>query len=176
MTKQGIIKGLSEGHIVFVHYILSLSYKEFTFSVPGKWTAGQQMDHIYRTTSFLPLAFRIPTLITGLMYGKATRPSMEYDELVQKYLSHLQTGVGATGLFIPGDIPYSQRTMLADKLLDKVSRINNALDLLPERDLDRSLLPHPILGKITYREMLYFTIYHVNHHCALVKKYTAEIR
>jgi len=32
------------------------------------------------------------------------------------------------------------------------------------------LLPHPLLGKVTVREMLYFTIHHVQHHHALVER------
>jgi hypothetical protein len=30
-------------------------------------------------------------------------------------------------------------------------------------------LPHPLLGKLTLREMIYFTIYHVQHHHKLVQ-------
>lgn len=38
-----------------------------------------------------------------------------------------------------------------------------------EQELDQTILPHPLLGKITLREMLYFTIYHVEHHHHLTK-------
>lgn len=173
MTKDLIIKELSDRHILFVDYILSLSFKEFMFSFQNKWTPGQQMDHIFRAISILPLAFKMPTLITGLIIGRATKPPMEYDQLVQKYLWRLESGAMASRVFIPRKIPYSQRITLADKLLNKISKINAAVDMISERDLDQFMLPHPILGKITYREMLYFTMYHVNHHYALVKKYIA---
>jgi hypothetical protein len=33
-----------------------------------------------------------------------------------------------------------------------------------EPALDRHLLPHPLLGKLTVREMLFFTLYHNVHH------------
>ncbi len=33
-----------------------------------------------------------------------------------------------------------------------------------EEDLDRYVLPHPLLGKLTLREMLCFTLYHNYHH------------
>lgn len=175
MTKEIIIKELSERHIIFVDYILSLTFKEFMFSFQNKWTAGQQMDHIFRTTFLLPLAFKMPTFITGLLLGRVTRYPMEYDQLVQKYVLKLEKGAKATTLFTPGKIPYSYRITLADKLINKVSKINAAIDIIPEKELDQFMLPHPILGKITYREMLYFTMYHVNHHYALVKKYISQI-
>ena len=35
-----------------------------------------------------------------------------------------------------------------------------------ENDLDRYQLPHPLLGKLTIREMLYFAIYHNLRHAS----------
>jgi hypothetical protein len=43
-----------------------------------------------------------------------------------------------------------------------------------EKDLDTLILPHPLLGKVTLREMLYFTIYHVQHHVEQVKTNLAD--
>ncbi|MBC7888881.1 MAG: DinB family protein [Ferruginibacter sp.] len=174
MTKQLIIKELSQRHTAMVDYVLSLTPKEFMFSFQNKWTAGQQMDHIIRATSLLPLAFNLPLFIPGLIFGKVNRAPLEYDELVQKYLSKLEKGAKATTIFIPKKVPYASRIKLAEKILRKISKINSAVDLISETELDHYLLPHPILGKITYREMLYFTMYHVNHHSALAKKYLAE--
>ena len=37
-----------------------------------------------------------------------------------------------------------------------------------EKKLDRYQAPHPALGKLTIREMLYFTIFHNVHHARLV--------
>jgi len=39
-----------------------------------------------------------------------------------------------------------------------------------EEDLDKLILPHPLLGKLTLREMMYFTIYHVQHHQRIVER------
>ena len=38
-----------------------------------------------------------------------------------------------------------------------------------ESDLDKYVLPHPLLGKISLREMLYFTDFHILHHNTLTK-------
>jgi hypothetical protein len=175
MTKQVIIRELSERHIIFVNYILSLSAHEFGFSFQQKWTAGQQMHHIYRCTAVLPLAFRLPKFLTGLVMGRATRPSRDYDELVQQYLIKLEKGATVNAIFRPAKVPYSYRIDLADKLVNEISSINNAIDMISEEDLDQLRLPHPILGPLSYREMLYFTMYHVDHHYALAKHYVSEI-
>ena len=38
----------------------------------------------------------------------------------------------------------------------------------PEPAFDRYRLPHPLLGKLSVREMLFFTLYHNAHHLRLV--------
>jgi hypothetical protein len=40
-----------------------------------------------------------------------------------------------------------------------------------EKNLDAYLLPHPLLGKITVREMLFFTTFHTDHHLNIMQKY-----
>jgi hypothetical protein len=43
----------------------------------------------------------------------------------------------------------------------------------PEKALDRRNLPHPLLGKLTVREMLLFTLYHNRHHVDVVRRRAA---
>lgn len=49
----------------------------------------------------------------------------------------------------------------------------SAIDVWRDADLDRYLLPHPLLGKLTLREMLFFTLYHNYHH---VQSVAARLR
>jgi len=35
---------------------------------------------------------------------------------------------------------------------------------------DAYIAPHPLLGKITLRELVYFTIYHTGHHQEGIRK------
>jgi hypothetical protein len=39
--------------------------------------------------------------------------------------------------------------------------------------LDKYIAPHPLLGKITLRELGYFTIHHMYHHLESIQKMTA---
>ncbi|HRH60621.1 MAG TPA: DinB family protein, partial [Chitinophagaceae bacterium] len=57
----------------------------------------------------------------------------------------------------------NQITAVVDSLC---KRVNNK----PEDELDVYILPHPLLGKLTLREMLYFTIYHAEHHLKNVEE------
>jgi len=44
-----------------------------------------------------------------------------------------------------------------------------------EANLDKYIIPHPLLGKLTLREMLFFTIHHNEHHLDLIKKYSSAV-
>ena len=39
-----------------------------------------------------------------------------------------------------------------------------------DAQLDQYIAPHPLLGKITVRELCYFTIYHTQHHLNIIKE------
>jgi len=170
MNKPQIAKKLIENHQSFAEYVLSLNESDFMFSTMAKWTAGQQLDHILRGVSPVKMALSLPKFVPKLLFGKTNRSSMDYNSLVSKYQSKLAAGSKASRQFIPPEINFKQREVLRNKLLKSVENLCQKIDKFSENQLDEYLLPHPILGKLTIREMLYFTIYHVEHHHLAVKR------
>ncbi|MDP1746557.1 MAG: DinB family protein [Bacteroidota bacterium] len=164
MTKQEIINKLLKKHIDFIELIKGLSDQDFMFSFDNKWTAGQQLDHIVRSVSPLKMAFSLPKFVIRMLFGKANRPSKNYDDLVKKYMSKLETGGVATGRFVPQTISLDKKEQLTNSLLKVVKDLSQKIDKYSEAQLDEYLLPHPLLGKLTIREMLFFTIHHVEQH------------
>lgn len=135
-----------------------------------KWTAGQQLDHIRLSVKPVNQALAMPKLGLKAMFGKANRPSKSYDELVTKYKLKLQEGGVATSRFIPTEVTIEQREKLIKSVNDVVGKLCKQLLDYSEKNLDELILPHPLLGKLTLREMMYFTIYHVVHHYAATEK------
>ena len=170
MTKTDIIRELTYRHEHFATFITTMSDDDFLFAPNGKWTAGQQLEHIYRAVNALVLPFRLPKFVLKMLFGTANRPSRDYDALVAKYHAKLAAGGRAAGRFVPPPVAYNHREMLRSRLLQSVQKLCKALEHYSEEDLDRYILPHPLLGKITLREMMYFTMYHVEHHSALTKR------
>jgi hypothetical protein len=164
MNKQQITEQLLENHRQFVDDVSALSESDFMLSANGKWTAGQQLEHLIRGVSPIKLAFTLPKFVPRLLFGKSDRISINYPELVTNYQGKLATGSKASRKFIPPEIVFEKRQLLQNKLLKVVGDLTAKLDNFSEEQLDRYLLPHPILGKLTMREMLYFTIYHCEHH------------
>ncbi len=174
MTKSAIQNALSTHHQLFIDRINSLSETAFVFQKNGKWSAGQQLDHINRAVSPVALAFSLPKFLPIILFGKANRPSKNYEDLVEKYKKALSKGGKASGRFIPKTISVQQKAQLTQKLHRTLDKLIAKIDLFSEEDLDSHILPHPLLGKLTFREMLYFTIYHVQHHHVLMLKYLGD--
>lgn len=113
------------------------------------------------------LAFRLPRFIVRIVGGKPNRPSRSYDELVERYRKKLSAGGRASGPYIPKPVAASRgKQKLLDQLGTAMHRMGLALNRHTEASLDNYLAPHPLLGKITLRELVYFTIYHCYHHLA----------
>ncbi|MBC7776274.1 MAG: DinB family protein [Phycisphaerae bacterium] len=168
MNRTAIIEQIDIHHSEFRHLLGSLSETEYLAAPIGKWSAGQQLDHICRSVGPVNLAFGMPAFILRIVFGKANRPSRTYEALVEKYKTKLAEGGRAAGRFIPAMANWAQREKLLRRLEKMVAALARKIEKMDENQLDTYILPHPLLGKLTLREMLYFTIYHVQHHQNLV--------
>jgi len=91
--KPEIISALHEKVDAFNNYIILLTKEQFEATPNGKWSAGQNLDHLIRAIKPLQLAYGLPKIALRIMFGKTNRPSKTYDELVTKYKTKLATGV-----------------------------------------------------------------------------------
>lgn len=167
--KDEIRKALDEKVNAFNNYIIPLNKEQLEATPGNKWSAGQNLDHLIRSIRPLQLAYSLPRFMLSLMFGKANRPSKTFDELVEKYNSRLSTGGRASGQFIPKAIVFEQKELLLKKYNKHKEKLISKIAKISEEDLDKYILPHPLLGKITLREMLFFTIHHNVHHLELLK-------
>lgn len=161
MEKTEIQQRLISNHVVFTDFIKSLTDIVARHSMPGKWTPVQQLDHIVKSVAPVKIAFALPKFVL-IFLGKANRPSRSYEELVARYKAKLAAGGKSTARYLPSS--RCERSDLVDTVHRHVQALCKRLDRFSENELDRFILPHPLLGKVTLREMLYFTIYHVEHH------------
>lgn len=164
MNKQAIINSLFERHTSFLTYINKLSPDEFLFAYQQKWTAGQQLKHIVLCVGVLVQVFNMPKSIIEQKFGLSNRPGCTYEELATKYIAKFKEGGKAPDRFVPEIIPLSQREILCKVLPSLVSELCAEIENYTEQELDMLMIPHPLLGSLTMREMLYNTIHHVEHH------------
>ena len=169
-NKSEIIVALDKNITEFNNYILSLDKDQFEISPEGKWSAGQNLEHLIRAIKPLQPAFGLPKFILKIFFGKANRPSKSYEDLVAKYKSKLAGGGKASGPYIPPLVHFKNKEALVKKYELQKQKLIRKTEKQKENELDKYILPHPLLGKITLREMLFFTIYHNEHHLEILKQ------
>ena len=171
MNKVEIIASSNKIFGKFSDYCLNISDQIFFLQPTDKWSIAQNVDHIIISTKQTKLAYSLPKFIIRLYTGKPNRPSRNYDELVKKYLSKLEAGGKASGIFIPKSISDTSKENLINKWMKISSAYLQTIENnWKEEQLDNYLAPHPLLGKITLRELCYFTIYHTEHHLDIIKQ------
>jgi hypothetical protein len=170
MTREQIAALLQTNHAEFIHQLQDLNDIDFIYAPEGKWSAAQQLDHIVKSVSPVNMALGFPKFILQWKFGAANRASKTYEELVEKYNHKLLEGGKASGRFVPAVVRAAEKEKLLSRLNKVVSGLCNKTGNQSEEALDKYILPHPLLGKLTLREMLYFTAYHVEHHRYLVEK------
>lgn len=129
-----------------------------------KWSAAENTQHLTLSARPLVLAFSLPRFVFRF-YGKPYRPSYPFDEIVKRYLQLLKDGAKATGMYVPRGVPvHGDKRAIIERFLKINRQLAEKFQSFEERELDAYFLPHPLLGKLTVREMMYFTVYHIRHH------------
>ncbi len=146
----------------------------------GVWSAGENAVHLIKSVKAVADAMKLPKLLLRALFGTGGS-SRRYGEVRELYLRALAEGAVASGRFVPsvpaggsGDEQSRSRVLAGWRRAG--DGLADALAKWREPALDKYRLPHPILGKITVREMLFFTHYHDLHHLEIVRRESAEVR
>jgi hypothetical protein len=146
---------------------------EIFFAVPhdSKWTIAQHVQHLTISTKTATAAYAIPKIIVRMLGGKSTRASVSYDELLIRYERKLTEGGKASGRYIPAPVhAASGKAVLAKWQKVSSTYLKAISNNWKDSQLDSYIIRHPLLGKITLRELCYFTIFHTGHHLKGIKK------
>lgn len=171
-TKDEILINLERVRKEFSECCYSIQEDIFFRQPSEKWSIAQNVTHLITSANMTRLAYRLPKFIVRLYGGKPNRPSRSYDELVAKYILKLEQGGKASGRFVAKPV---QPGIKKENIIDTFNKSMEILILSIEKkweedQLDRYLAPHPLLGKLTLRELCFFTIYHTEHHLKIINE------
>ncbi|MEL7001767.1 MAG: DinB family protein [Bacteroidota bacterium] len=171
MNKNEIIELLRNNYGQFIDYLTGLSQEDLDYHFENKWSAGEQLQHIVKSISPLTKAFGMPKAMIAENFGETDRVNSSYDELIDKYLGKLEEGGKAPSRFLPASSDPVNRKTLIKKLTNDLEALISLIGQFEEEELETLQLPHPLLGPISLKEMLYHAIYHVNHHLLQAQTY-----
>jgi uncharacterized damage-inducible protein DinB len=178
LTKAEITRRLRSTTEEFHQFCFEIDSDIFFQQPAEKWSVAQNVKHLVISTNATRLAFTLPKFIVKFYAGKPNRPSRSYDELVNKYHLKLQQGGKASQRFIPARLDgLHGKEKLLSSFTHSMTKLVNSIERGWQDDqLDKFIAPHPLLGKITLRELCYFTIHHTHHHLASIKERIAEFQ
>jgi hypothetical protein len=161
-------------HAEVAGYFGNIPVGRFFEHPPEVWSAGENLQHLTKSVKPVAQAMRLPKLVPQMLFGEARAESRGFTELVETYKGALGAGGVSPTSFVPElgaveDEAFAKADLLA-KWNRMTERLMDALATWSEEDLDRYQLPHPLIGKLTVRELLFFTLYHDLHHVNDVRR------
>ena len=159
-------------------FLDSLDERAFFAPQGDRWSPADHVRHLRKSTAPIETVLRMPRLVLRLRFGSGSSRSRRFIELRDTYRGALARG-GQAGRFAPSPMPLptdplaARRTIMGQwqSACDGVAR---AVPAWSERALDRAWAPHPLLGLLTIRELLEFTVYHTSHHLTIVAERIAR--
>lgn len=167
LHKDEIIRESEKAFKRFTTFCLDLPDEHFFFQpADHDWSAAQRLLHLCISVKTTTAAYALPKFLVRWIGGKPKHPSRTYEELVAEYQRRLAEGAKVKGRFIPRPVkPNSKKEDLVNNWRQFTTIYLQALRKnWPDELLDHYIVSHPILGKITLRELCYFTIYNTGHH------------
>jgi hypothetical protein len=168
--REEIVQALESVERRVAAFFASLTDDEFVLRAGAAWTPAQHLAHLNTSVGAVARGLALPRILLRLRFGRARAPSRSYAEMRQQYRVQLARGGAASGRFVPvrEELASGQIAGYRAALLARWERVNTRLRTAVagwnEGELDQLRLPHPLLGKLTTREMLFFTLYHNQHH------------
>jgi uncharacterized damage-inducible protein DinB len=174
-TKENLAQAFESVNKKVATFFTSIPIEEFYAHPPEVWSARDNLDHLNKSVGPVVTALRLPKFLPAILFGKAIKPSRTFEQIKETYQGKLAEGAEAGGRYVPDKVEMpsnaeQQKQELLQKWTNVSDKLVKALDKWSEGDLDKYRLPHPILGKLTVREMLLFTLYHNTHHVNNVRK------
>lgn len=170
MTKPELIAKLTEEVNAFEATLKQANNDAFFSKPDQKWSVAENAQHLVLSGKPLNLAFTLPRFVLRMLFGTPNRKSSSYDEVVKRYQQKLKDGGKSPRTFEPGSISVNgDKEKIIARFKDTYGTLINKAQTLSEEEMENYLLPHPLMGKLTVREMLCFTAYHVSHHHQAVK-------
>lgn len=175
-TKQSIFEGIAESFQIVDQSLTELKPGECQLAFDGKWNAAEQLEHLFLSNKAILKAIHLPKDQLRHMFGEMDRQGQNFNDLKARYLQVLrEQGIKAPPRFQPR--PETNKA-LEDALMEWKELgqgFQDAASKWGEEELDLYVIPHPALGNLSIREMLFSTIFHNAHHLLQIEEIKSEL-
>lgn len=172
MTKEAIVKLLEEKHQLLFDWLENQPEENWVKGPDGKWTTGQQVLHLATSLEMLNKGLSYPKFILKSKFGVRNRDLRDYKTVSANYFSKLKISQEiATKFNSTLKTPaISERKKLINTLKKEQQKLQRTTLKWKDKDLDRYLLPHPLMGRMPVREIIMWTACHTEDHTKTLKE------
>ena len=173
-SKDEIKQALTESFAAVKACMADLSEEALHFKSGDKWTPAENLSHLISSSYPLSSALN-KSKIFFRMFGTSKNGSRSYHELYDTYKEAIQTPVPVAGTpFAPKEEDVNNIEKMLNNWDIIIEKFQTRIDKWSESDLDKYRAPHPLLGKLTIRELLYFTNFHNYIHLDIIQQRLKE--
>jgi hypothetical protein len=149
----------------------------FFKNINEKWSIAENLVHLAKSVKGVNRAMSLGKEQMCAVFGIPQHEPIDYTSLFNRYQAILSTGVKAPPPFVPQiTLPTDSngegdtRQSVTELFDNQHNSLVENMSLFSEEDLDNYQMPHPAFGNLRIREMLYFTIFHIEHHRKAIQK------
>lgn len=169
-TKTKLIAELKDSNQRVTNWFTEIPAENFFLRQGEIWSESDNVDHLIKSHKPIAKALKLPKFTLHAMFGKPEKASRPYEEICKIYRDEIAKGAQASGRYLPKQENSENAEEKKMELLEQFSKASADLVSVAEKwtesELDSYLLPHPLIGKLTIREILFFTIYHNLRHAS----------
>ncbi len=162
-------QGLAELQQEITALVDDMSSEEFQTPQGEHWSPAEHIRHLVTAMRALVQGMSAPKILLALRFGLNRKGSRSFEEIRESYRAALDAGGKASGRYDPSARrielePEELRALIMSRWIAVGENLDRAVSSWSDRALDRHQAKHPLLGVMTVRELLYFTLYHNAHH------------
>lgn len=166
-SKHEVLEALKRESAAVAEFFQSIPEDKFFQAPQGIWSPADNLVHLIKSVSPIGRALGVPKTALRLRFGKAKHKSRSLAEVRAAYMVFVDAGTAiAPATYEPQmrEKTQAERVTIFAKWQQKNESLAAGITGWSEEDLDFYQLPHPLIGNLTVREMLLFTLYHNMHH------------
>ncbi len=166
MTKKAIVEIVNDKHQELYDWLKGHPDELWVKGPQNKWNTGEHIVHLVQSGNALNKGLMLPKFYLKYKFGTNNRENRTYPQIVKKYQDKLAANPNAVSPIskeMP-EITLANKEAFILKLEKEKLKLIKKFQKFSDTDLDTYLLPHPLLGRMTIREIVMWTAYHTEHH------------
>lgn len=173
MDKVQIVGLLEQKHQDIFNWLDNQPEENWEKGPVDKWTTGQHILHLVKSLQMLNKALSYPKFILKYKFGVCNRAPRDYATVAKKYQDKLDVSKDKAKEFNKSlQIPtIKDKKRLLTRYQIQQKKLQYKTQKISDKNLDSLIVPHPLMGKMTLREIIMWTAHHTEHHLQTLQNF-----